>query len=183
MVLKEVELKRDYIYKGRIIKLRNDEVVLPDGQRAYREVVEHPGGVCVLPLSCTGEITLVRQYRYPCGDVLLEAPAGKLDPGEEPLACGARELMEETGIRAERYISLGRVYTSPGFSTEIIYLYLALGLIYEKSRPDDGEFLEIVKMPLEDAVSRILDNKIADAKTQIIILRTHELVSRGKLEQ
>ena len=120
MNLKEETLTREYRFNGRIINLRTDRVRLPNGAEAGREVVEHPGGVCVAPLTDDHELLFVRQYRYPYEEVVLELPAGKRDKnGEEPLECGKRELQEETGAVAAEYISLGEVYPSPGYCDEI----------------------------------------------------------------
>lgn len=173
MNLKETPLTQTYVYEGRIIRLRVDDARLPNGAEAKREVVEHPGGVCVAALTEEGEVLLVRQFRYPYQEVLLEIPAGKLDPGEDPLACGQRELREETGAEAAHYEFLGKLYPSPGYCGEIIYMYLATGLTFGESAPDEDEFLEVVRLPLRDAVERILSGGIADAKTQAALLKAY----------
>ncbi|MBR2406218.1 MAG: NUDIX hydrolase [Clostridia bacterium] len=179
MNLKEETLIREYQFRGRIINLRTDTVKLPNGAEAGREVVEHPGGVCVAPLTGAGELLFVRQYRYPYEEVVLELPAGKRDrKNEEPLSCGKRELLEETGATAENYTFLGKVYPTPGFCDEVIYLYLATGLSFGEAQPDEDEFVEVERIPLERAVDMVMNNEITDAKTQIAILKTARLLKQ-----
>ncbi len=177
MNLREETLSQDIRYQGRIINLRLDEALLPNGNRAYREVVEHPGGVCVAALTAERELLFVRQFRYPYGEILLELPAGKLDrTGEDPLEGGKRELREETGATAARYRSLGTLYPTPGYCNEIIYLYLAEDLMFADSCPDEDEFLECERIPLDKAVEMVLANEITDAKTQIAVLKIAALL-------
>lgn len=179
MKLKEETLTREYQFNGRIINLRTDTVKLPNGAVAGREVVEHPGGVCVAPLTEDGELLFVRQYRYPYEEIVLELPAGKRDrSGEDPLECGKRELLEETGATAERYTFLGKVYPTPGFCTEVIYLYLAQGLTFGEAQPDEDEFVEVERIPLDRAVELVMNNEIVDAKTQIAVLKTAHLLHK-----
>lgn len=179
MNLKEETLTREYRFRGRIINLRTDTVRLPDGNEAGREVVEHPGGVCVAPLTDKGELLFVRQYRYPYEEVVLELPAGKRDHGrEDPLSCGKRELLEETGATATDYRFLGRVYPTPGFCDEVIYLYLAQGLSFGTAQPDADEFVEAECIPLEQAVEMVMKGEITDAKTQIAVLKTARLLQK-----
>ena len=173
MNLNEQPLSADYKYRGRIINLRVDTALLPNGSSATREVVEHPGGVCVAALTEDGCLLFVRQFRYPYQKVLLELPAGKLDPGEDTLEAGKRELREETGAEAARYESLGELYPSPGYCGEIIHLYAATGLTFGQMSPDEDEFLEVEKIPLEEAARMVLDNEIADAKTQAAVLKVY----------
>ena len=173
MNLNEQPLSADYKYRGRINNLRVDTALLPNGSSATREVVEHPGGVCVAALTEDGCLLFVRQFRYPYQKVLLELPAGKLDPGEDPLEAGKRELREETGAEAARYESLGELYPSPGYCGEIIHLYAATGLTFGQMSPDEDEFLEVEKIPLEEAARMVLDNEIADAKTQAAVLKVY----------
>ena len=173
MNLNEQPLSADYKYRGRIINLRVDTALLPNGSSATREVVEHPGGVCVAALTEDGCLLFVRQFRYPYQKVFLELPAGKLDPGEDPLEAGKRELREETGAEAARYESLGELYPSPGYCGEIIHLYAATGLTFGQMSPDEDEFLEVEKIPLEEAARMVLDNEIADAKTQAAVLKVY----------
>lgn len=176
MNLEEKTLTQTYQFKGRIINLRTDTAELPNGAVADREVVEHPGGVCVAPLTDSGELLFVRQFRYPYGEVILELPAGKRDRvGEDPLECGKRELLEETGATAIDYRFLGRVYPSPGFCDEVIYLYLAEGLSFGNAQPDEDEFVEVERIPLQRAVELVMNGGITDAKTQIAILKIAQL--------
>ena len=145
MKLEEKTVNKNYIYQGRILNLRRDDAVLPNGKPCVREVVEHAGGVTVAALTDDNELIFVRQFRYPYMKVLLELPAGKLEKGEDPLESGKRELLEETGCTAEEYISLGEFYPSCGYTDEVIYLYLAKGLKYGEQKLDEGEFLNIEK--------------------------------------
>lgn len=182
MNLKETQKSSEYIYEGKIVRLRRDTALLPNGREALREVVEHPGGVCVVPLGDDGNVTLVRQFRYPYGEEILEIPAGKRDrAGEDPLECGRRELKEEIGAEAERYTFLGRLYPSPGYCGEVIWMYAATGLSYGEQCPDEDEFLHVEKYPLEKAVEMVLSGEITDAKTQAALLKVQLLCARGEL--
>lgn len=177
MNLHEKTVSQDVRFRGHVINLRVDDILLPNDNPATREVVEHPGGVCVAALTDERELLFVRQFRYPYGEVLLELPAGKLDRGgEDPLEAGKRELREETGAVANRYRSLGKLYPSPGYCDEIIHLYLAEDLLFGESDPDEDEFLECERIPLDRAVEMVLQNEITDAKTQVAILKVAALV-------
>ncbi len=177
MNLYEKTVSQDVRFNGHIINLRVDNALLPNGNHATREVVEHPGGVCVAALTAEQELLFVRQFRYPYGEVLLELPAGKLDrDGEDPLEAGKRELREETGAVAENYRSLGKLYPSPGYCDEIIHLYLAQNLSFGESDPDEDEFLECERIPLNRAVEMVLQNEITDAKTQVAVLKVAALL-------
>ena len=176
MNLEEKQLSFDYKFKGRIINLRVDEALLPNGATATREVVEHNGGICVVPITENGEVLMVEQYRYPYGEVILEIPAGKRDGNEEPLEGGKRELREETGAVAENYTFLGELYPTPGYCGEVIYMYLAPGLSFGETDPDDDEFLNVKKIPLEKAVDMIMKGEIKDAKTQTAILKVERML-------
>ncbi len=172
MNLTEKTVSQTYIYNGRIINLRSDDITLPDGKPAKREVIEHPGGVCVLPITDEDEIIFVRQYRYPYSEILLEIPAGKRDSkDEDTLECGKRELKEETGAVASEYTFLGELYPSPGYVDEIIFMYMATGLAYGETSPDDDEFVETVKIPFDKALDMVMSGQIKDAKTQAAILK------------
>lgn len=182
MNLTEKQLSSEYMYKGRIINLRRDNALLPNGTTAFREVIEHKGGVCVAALTDDDELLFVRQFRYPYSEVVLEIPAGKRDSlDEDPLMCGIRELKEETGAEAEKFIPLGTLYPSPGYCGEIIWMYLATGLTYGESNPDDDEFLSIEKIPLEKAVDMILSGEIKDAKTQAAVLKVKVLKDKNEI--
>lgn len=180
MNLEEKPLKQEYIYRGKVITLRVDEALLPNGKTATREVVEHNGGVCVVPLTRKNEVLMVEQFRYPYGAPVLEIPAGKRDSKTEPpLDCGRRELREETGATAEQMTFLGELYPTPGYCGEIIYMYLAQGLTYGQTDPDEDEFLNLKKIPLQTAVQMVLNGEIKDAKTQTALLKTHLLLNRA----
>lgn len=146
MNLRETPVEQQIQYEGRIIRLRVDKAQLPNGKIATREVVEHNGGVCIAALTEQQELLFVRQFRYPYQEVVLELPAGKIDKGEEPLACGKRELTEETGASAQQYRSLGRLYPSPGYCGEVIHLFLATGLSFGRMNLDEDEFLEVERI-------------------------------------
>lgn len=182
MDIEEKMLVKNVVYEGRIITVRNDTALLPDGKTAYREVVEHPGGVSVVPLTDDNHILLVEQFRYPYMKPTLEIPAGKRDKGgEDPLICGIRELGEETGCTADEFIFLGELYPTPGYSDEIIYMYAAKGLHYGDSHTDEDEFLNIKRIEFDKAVEMILCGEIKDAKTQAAILKVKVLKDRGAL--
>lgn len=181
MDLTEKTLSQEYIFQGRILKMRVDEALLPNGSTAGREVVEHPGGVCVAALTDDDCLLFVRQFRYPYGEVLPEIPAGKRDPGETPLETGKRELKEETGYTARNYLSLGRVYPSPGYFNEVIYMYLATDLVAGDVSPDEDEFLEVEKIPLAAAVDMVMNDEITDAKTQAAVMKVWFLRQNGEI--
>lgn len=178
MNLEEKQLSAEYIFKGKIINLRVDEALLPNGATAKREIVEHNGGICIVPLTDEGEVLMVEQFRYPYGEVVLEIPAGKRDGNELPLDGGKRELKEETGATAENYTFLGELYPTPGYCGEIIYMYLATGLSYGETDPDEDEFLKVKKIPLEKAVEMIMNGEIKDAKTMAAILKVERLLEK-----
>lgn len=178
--LKEKCIQRNTIFKGRIIEVCNDIVELPNGKHAGREVVYHCGGVAIAALTDDDCLLFVRQYRYPHDEVLLELPAGKLEPGEDPLEAGKRELKEESGAVGRDYRYLGVVYPSPGCYKENLYLYACRVDTLEQYSPDEDEFLEVEKIPLMDAVQMCLRNELLDAKTQILVLKVFALVERGE---
>lgn len=180
MNLIEKQLEKKYAYKGRIISLRCDTALLPNGNTATREVIEHPGGVGVIALTEKSEILMVKQYRYPYSEVTLEIPAGKRDKGEDVETTGRRELQEETGATAKTYISIGELYPTPGYCDEIIWLFAAKDLSFAESQPDEDEFLECERVPLEKAVEMVMTGEIKDAKTVIAILKLKNLLESGK---
>ena len=182
MNLNEKQLTAEYIYEGRIIKLRRDTALLPNGATATREVIEHNGGVCVAALTDENDLLFVRQFRYPYFETVLEIPAGKRDSADEdPLACGIRELKEETGAIAEKFIPLGELYPSPGYCGEIIWLFAATGLTFGEADLDEDEFLNVERIPLEKAVEMILSGEIKDAKTQAAVLKLKILKDKGEI--
>lgn len=173
MDLTEKPVKQDYIYKGKIVNLRVDDALLPNGTTAKREIVEHPGGVCVAALTDNNELMFVEQFRYPYFEVVLELPAGKLEYGEDPFEAGKRELREETGATASKYEDLGKLYPTPGYCGEIIHMYLAKNLSFGEQNLDSDEFLEVKKIPLEKAFQMVMNNEIRDSKTQVGIVKTY----------
>ncbi|MBD5111242.1 MAG: NUDIX hydrolase [Ruminococcaceae bacterium] len=176
MHLEEKTISSEMMYDGKIIKLLRDSVELENGKTALREVIKHPGGVGIVPLDEDNNVLMVRQFRYPHGKVLLEIPAGKLEYGENPRECGLRELKEETGCTCDSFEYLGNLIPTPAYDTEVIHMYLARGLHSGEQNPDEDEFLEIEKIPLEKAVEMIMNNEIADAKTQIALLKTAKML-------
>ena len=160
---KTLESKR--VYEGRIINLRLDSVSLENGNTAMREVVEHPGAVGIVALKENGDIVMVKQYRKAVEQVLLELPAGKLEQGEDPADCAARELTEETGYTAGDLRYLVSFYTSPGFSNEVMHMFLATDLKEGKNDPDDNEMVETVEISRDRAIDMILKGEIKDGKT------------------
>ena len=165
-----VESKR--IHTGRVISLFVDSVTLPSGQAATREVVRHPGGVCILPILDDGRVVMVRQHRYPLGHSLLEFPAGKLDvEGEAPLDCAKRELWEETGYEASNWECLTATYTAPGFCDEVIHLYRATGLsVSEKIYADkEEENISLVLLTAEELKAAVLNKELTDAKSLALV--------------
>lgn len=180
MKLIEKTVSQEMIYEGKIINLRRDKAELENGRIATREVVEHPGGVCIAALTPENELLFVRQFRYPYSEVLLELPAGKRDRTEAPLECGKRELQEETGATGTGYLSLGKLYPSPGYCGEIIHLYVCRVEAFGTQNPDEDEFLQVERIPLNRAAEMVLNNEIPDAKTQVAILKTQALVAAGK---
>lgn len=179
MNLFEKTVEKNYVYEGKIINVRRDKAEHPDGTPCVREVVEHNGGVCVAPLTDNDELIFVRQFRYPYGEVVLELPAGKLELGEDDGDAGMRELEEETGLVADEYHKLGVFYPTPGYSGEIIHLYAAWKLRETQAHPDEGEFLEVEKIPLAEAVDMVMRGEIPDGKTQTLIMRVAEMKRRG----
>lgn len=169
MNLAEKKLNSKMIYKGKIIDMHVDEVLLPNGSTSFREVVDHNGGVCIAPLTQDGDLLFVRQFRYPYDEVILELPAGKLEKGEDALEAGKRELTEETGAFAEEFIDMGKLYPSPGYCGEIIHMYLAKVKGIGATNFDEDEFLEIERISLKKATEMMLSGEIKDAKTQVLI--------------
>ncbi len=167
----EKELEKDELYRGSIFTLTTHRVRLENGGESRRDVVNHHGGACVAALDQEGRILLVRQYRFAAGQELLELPAGKLEPGEEPLKTAARELTEETGRTAAHLTKLTEIIPTPAYCTEHIYVYEAHGLSAPGGQHlDRDEFLDVVPVPLEEAAKMVLTGEITDAKTQVGVL-------------
>ena len=180
-MLFEKRLTSEGKFSGKIVKIEVDTVELANGNTAYREVVRKNGGVCVVALTDDDKVILVNQFRYPYAQVIKEVPAGKLEANEDPLECGKRELSEETGYEAEKYISLGVFYPSPGIMDEVLYMYLATGLKRGNIHLDEDEFLTSEEVPLEDAVNMILRGEIPDGKTQTAILKAWAMKKSGEI--
>lgn len=181
MKLSEKTIASKTIYEGKILQVILDDIELPDGKKSKREVVNHSGGVAVAALDENNNLLFVKQFRYPYKEIVFELPAGKLEKGMSPLENGKRELLEETGAVGYSYISLGQVYPSPGYTNEIIHLYACKIKSLGESRPDEGEFLNVEKLPLDKAVEMVLNNRIPDAKTQIAVLKTAMLLNSGRI--
>ena len=171
MELTEKTIDSREVFKGRIIRVRFDTVRLPNGKEGTREVVEHPGGVAILAIDSEDRVLLVRQYRYPFERVLTEIPAGKREPGEPPFITAQRELQEEVGVTADTWTELGTLVPSPGCYGETLYLYMAQDLHFGATHPDEDEFLEPLRVPLDEAVRQCMDGTLTDAKTVTAILK------------
>lgn len=163
------------IFSGKIITVHNDTVMMADGTQAQREVVDHPGGVAIVGLTEDNEILLVRQFRYPYKETIYEIPAGKLEPNEDIREAGIREFKEECGAQAEVFESLGEIYPTPGYCGEIIRIFYATGLTYGEQSLDDDEYLDVIKMPIKECISKIMNGEIKDAKTIAGIFKIKEL--------
>ncbi len=182
MEYSEKTLKTEDIYKGNIIKVQNLTVSLPNGKEATRDIVLHPGASVVVPVNENGEIYMVRQFRKPLDFTTLELPAGKLDsPGEDPKICAERELIEETGLRAQSMEHLISIHTTPGFCNEVIHMYMATGLTQGEPCTDEDEFLDVDKIHVSQLVDMILEHKITDAKTIIGVLLAERKIKASKL--
>lgn len=179
MELKETAIESKRIYEGKIISLRVDTVRLPNGRVSTREVIEHKGAVAVVPMLDRERIVLVRQYRQPAGRVLLEIPAGGLEPGEDPADCACRELAEEVGYVPGKLTPLFSSYLAPGYSSEILHTFLAEELRPESLERDSDEFLETVTVDLSEAIDLIIAGEIADAKSICGILMASRLFRNG----
>ena len=179
MKLFEKTVGSETLFRGKIITVRRDTALLENGKTAAREVVEHPGGVAILPLEEDGTALTVRQFRYPFGRVIEEIPAGKLDgPGEDHRAAALRELSEEVGAEPVELIYLGELLASPGFCTEVLHMYLAKGLKHGRCHPDEDEFLEVERTPFAALFERVMAGELTDAKTVATVLKAREYLSR-----
>lgn len=177
----EKTLDSKTIFEGRVITVTLDTALLENGDTAAREVVHHHGGACILPYFDDGTICMVRQFRYAMQQELWELPAGKLEKDEDPFEAAKRELEEECGLRADRYISLGEFYPTVGYDTEVIYTWIATGLHETQMHLDDDEFLTPDRVPLADAYQMVMSGEIKDGKTIAGILKLKALLDEGKL--
>lgn len=170
MEFTEKTIESELIFDGRVVKLYKDRIELPTGQKSFREVVKHSGGVVILAKK-EDKILIVKQFRYPMKEVLYELPAGKLEIGEDPFEAAKRELEEETGYCANKWTDLGFVYTSPGYSDEKLYLYEAEDLEFTHCHPDEGEIIQAFEYKYDDVLKMIDNGEINDAKTLCALMR------------
>lgn len=175
LIEKKIDSKA--VYRGRLLHVFCDSVILPNGNEATRDLIRHIGAVAVLPITDDGNVIIEHQFRYPVNEVLLEIPAGKLDSKDEDrLEAVKRELREETGYSAREWIELGDLYPTPAYSDEVIRTYIAKGLMKGDRKLDDDEFIEVERIPLSTLVEDVMSGKIKDAKTQIAILKAARLL-------
>ena len=177
MDMKETLISREDIFRGRVVSLHVDKVRLPNGHESVRECVEHNGGVAILALDDDNNVLTVTQYRYVFGREMLEIPAGKLEPGEDPVSAALRELREETGASPDEFLPLGTILPSPGCYGETLHLFLARGLHFGAARPDEDEFLRADRIPFDEMVRRVLRGEIADGKTVAAVLKAKCLLN------
>jgi len=178
---KQIEIKT--IYEGLIVNIRRDTAEIQGGKHVPREVVEHPGGVAIVPVTRDKKVLMVRQFRYPMQEELLEIPAGKLDEGEDPFVCAVRELSEETGYTAGKYVDFGAIYPSAGFCRETLYLYLALDLRPGEMHLDENELLSVEHVDIDELVDMIMADKLRDAKTIIGVMKAREYLLRERTQE
>ncbi|MBA5689315.1 NUDIX domain-containing protein [Rugamonas apoptosis] len=165
--LKEIRVGGELVYDGKFLKVQKDQVALPDGQHTAREYIRHPGAVVILPVLDDGSVLMERQFRYPLDQVFIEFPAGKIDPGEDPLACAKRELEEETGYTAKDWQFVSVIHNAIAYSDEHLDLYLARGLKAGAAKLDEGEFLETFTATIDELLDWVRSGKITDVKTVI----------------
>lgn len=171
MTFEEKTLSSEYVYKGKLIKVRREHVTTRAGT-STREIVDHPGGAVIAAVNDDETMVMVRQYRKAVGRVVLEAPAGKIDEGEEPEHAALRELKEETGYSAMNIRRLTRMYPSVGYSNEKLYIYLCTGLVSGKTDPDPGESIDVEEYTIDKLFNMVMDGEIEDAKTQVAVMMT-----------
>ncbi len=175
--LAEKKKYSEHIFSGNILNVYKDTVVLPNGKDATREYIHHIGAACIVPITDDGNVVVERQFRYPFGQITLEIPAGKLNsPNEDPELAVRRELAEETGAVADEITFLGKLYPTVAYSDEIIYMFMARGISFETSNPDDDEFLDVELIPLDELVNEIMKGNVPDAKTQAAVLKAYFLI-------
>ena len=174
----EKTLNIETIYKGRIFDLETHTVELPDGKIAARDIIRNPGAAVIVPLTDNGEVIMVEQFRKPCEKTFIEVPAGKLEAGEDPQVCAARELKEETGYSAEKLVKILTLNPAPAFADEVLHIYLATGLTKGEASPDEGEFIAVRAYPLSEALNMIKEEKITDSKTVESLLYTAQFCNK-----
>lgn len=175
--LTETQVSSVHVFDGQLLQVYADQACLPDGKQMVREYIIHPGAVVIIPLLDNGELVLERQYRYPLHRDFYELPAGKIDPGEDPLACAQRELLEETGYTATNWRHLTTLHPCIGYSDEKLMYYLAQGLVFQNANLDDGEHLEVFTLPLAEALEWVKVGKITDNKTVSGLFWVEKIVS------
>jgi len=176
MIYEEKTMKSERIYEGKILSVRIDTVELPDKKYSKREIVEHPGAVAIVPITDDGQLVLVKQFRKATESVLLEIPAGKLELNENPYDCAKRELKEETGLDAEKVEQMLEYFSSPGFTNEKVRIFIASGVISGEANPEDDEYIDIVKVNIDEALKMIDNGIIKDGKTIIGILTAYSKI-------
>ncbi len=174
-------ISRRVAYDGLILRVNVDRVALPNGREVDLELIEHPGAAAVVPLHADGTVTLIRQYRYATGGFILEVPAGKLDPGESPEACAQREVEEEAGVQAGRLHPLGFIWTTPGFTDERIWLFAATQLQPGRQDLQHDEVLDVLRMPLREALALVERGELPDGKSLAALVRTEQELRAGRL--
>jgi len=179
--LTERRLSSRLVYDGKLLKVRSDTVRLPDGAAAEREYIEHPGAVAVIAVTDAGELVMERQFRYPLSRDMIEIPAGKIEPGEDPLVTAKRELREETGYTAAEWAHIATIHIAIAYSNEHIEIYLAKRLTQEKAKLDDEEFLEVFTLPLAAALAWVREGKITDSKTVAGLFWAEKILGGGWL--
>ena len=179
MNLEEKTLNKEYVFKGKIINVRVDSVKLPNDSVSTREIVEHNGGIAILPIDDDNNAYLVKQWRCPYQKVVSEIPAGKREGNEDVLEGGIREVTEEIGATAESIVSLGKLYPTPGYCGEVIYMFLARKLKFSSQNLDEDEFLNVEKIPFDKLVEMVVNGEICDAKTIAAVLKADKLI-KGK---
>jgi ADP-ribose pyrophosphatase len=178
--LKEAQLSSEQVFKGNFLDVRRDTVRLPNGHTVPREYVVHPGACVVIPLLDNGDVVLEKQFRYPVGREMIEFPAGKLDPNEDPLICALRELREETGYSASEWAYAGCMHLAIAYSTEVIHIYFARGLVQGERALDDEEFLDVFTAPAQQLIAWCADGTVTDAKTVTCALHLQQFLAGSK---
>ena len=168
------------IYEGRIIDVNIETALMPDGREVDLEIIKHPGGACVLPLHDNGDVTLVRQFRHAAGGVIWEVPAGRIDDEERAEVCAIRELKEEVGLIAGKVEKLGEYISTPGFCTEVVHIYLASSLTVCEQELEDDEFIEVVRLPFDEALGKVDSGEISDGKTVVALLMAARKINGSK---